>query len=145
MANIIQGQDFHLFTTTGATSGVTGYTVLACATSCKLTLSGELQDITNKDSGLFVEKAPKRFSWNASSDNMFEVGNVTNGYDMLFAKMIAKTPVNVGFNTKTGSNMSAGAYVGKAYITSLDLNASDNDNVTFSVSLEGSGALTKLA
>lgn len=144
MATIL-GSDFHLFTTTGATSGVTGYTVLASATSCKMTLSGELQDITNKDSGSWITKTPKRFSWNASSDNMFESGAVTNGYDMLFAKMVAKTPINLGFNVKTGSNMAAGAYVGQAYITSLDLNAGDGDIVTFSASFEGSGALTKLA
>lgn len=145
MANTLIGSEYFLFNTTGATSGVTGYTTIAAGTGLKVTISGEMADITSKDSGLFLEKIPKRFSWSASSDNLFETGNITNGYDYLFNKMTSKTALNVGFNTKTGSNMSTGAYIGKCYITSLDLSA-DNDGVmTYSVSLEGSGALTKLA
>lgn len=146
MAQIL-GQDFFIFSTTGATSGTSGYTVIAASTSCKLTVSSELQDITNKDSGTWVVKTPKRFSWTGSSDHMFETGNVTNGYDYLLTKMTSKTPISLGFNIKDGSTakMAAGAYVGTAYITSLDLTAGDNDVVTFSVSFDGSGALTKLA
>lgn len=146
MANIL-GQDFFIYSTSGASSGTTGYTVIAASTSCKFTVSSELQDVTNKDSGTWVVKTPKRFSWSGSSDHMFETGNVTNGYDYLLTKMTTKTPINLGFNIKDGSTskMAAGAYVGSAYITSIDLNASDNDVVTFSVSFDGTGALTKLA
>lgn len=144
MANIL-GQDFFIFSTTGATSGTSGYTVIAASTSCKLTVSSELQDITNKDSGTWVVKTPKRFSWTGSSDHMFETGNVTNGYDYLLTKMTSKTPINLGFNVKAGNVIASGAYVGSAFISSIDLSASDNDVVTFSVSFEGSGELKKLS
>lgn len=146
MANIL-GQDFFIFSTSGAASGTTGYTVIACSTSCKFTVNSELQSVTSKDSGTWEVKIPKRFSWTGSSDHMFETGNVTNGYDYLLTKMTSKTPINLGFNIKDGSTskMSPGAYCGSAYITSIDLNASDNDVVTFSVSFDGTGALTKLA
>lgn len=146
MANIL-GQDFFIFSTSGAASGTTGYTVIAASTSCKFTVSSELQDVTNKDSGTWVVKTPKRFSWTGSSDHMFETGNITNGYDYLLSKMTNKEKINLGFNIKDGSTskMAAGAYVGSAYIISIDLNASDNDVVTFSVSFDGTGALVKLA
>lgn len=144
MAQIL-GQDFFIFSTTGATSGVSAYTVIACSSSAKFTVNSELQDITNKDSGTWVVKTPKRFSWSGSSDHMFETGNVTNGYDYLLAKMTSKTPINLGFNVKAGNVMAAGAYVGSAYITSLDLTAGDNDVVIFSVSFDGSGELKKLS
>lgn len=144
MANIL-GQDFFIFSTTGATSGTSGYTVIAASTSCKLTVSSELQDITNKDSGTWVVKTPKRFSWTGSSDHMFDPSNSVSGYSFLMEKLTSKTPINLGFNVKAGNVMAAGAYVGTAYITSLDLTAGDNDVVTFSVSFDGTGALTKLA
>ena len=44
-----------------------------------------------------------------------------------------------------GWTLANGAYTGKAVITSLEANAPDGDKATFSISFEGTGALTKEA
>ena len=44
---------------------------------------------------------------------------------------------------EAGWTLAAGAYTGKAVITSLEANAPDGDKATFSISFEGTGALAK--
>lgn len=44
-----------------------------------------------------------------------------------------------GWTPKAGSG-----YSGSAIVTSITANAADNDNATYSITLEGAGALTKV-
>lgn len=128
---------------------------LALATSCKLGLSAETIDTQSKDSGIWTEKDIKKLSWNASSENVFSADADANSYDKLFALFIAHKPVTLKFgivgNTdvnempEAGWTLAAGAYTGKAVITSLEANAPDGDKATFSISFEGTGPLAKEA
>lgn len=69
--------------------------------------------------------------------------------------MIARKPITLKFGIvsdpnanempEAGWTLAAGAYTGKAVITSLEANAPDGDKATFSVSFEGTGPLTKEA
>ena len=128
---------------------------LALATSCKLGLSAETIDTQSKDSGIWTEKDIKKLSWNASSKNVFSADADANSYDKLFALFIAHKPVTLKFgivgNTdvnempEAGWTLAAGAYTGKAVITSLEANAPDGDKATFSISFEGTGSLAKEA
>ena len=75
-------------------------------------------------------------------------------YSKLVDTMIARTPVNIHFSTvanvdgdtgvpSTGWSKNDNGYYGQAIITSIDATANDGDNATYSVSLEGTGALIK--
>ena len=140
------GKDLMLFTEDKA---------VALATSCKLGLSAETIDTQSKDSGIWTEKDIKKLSWNASSENVFSADVDANSYDKLFALMIARKPITLKFGIvsdpnanempEAGWTLAAGAYTGKAVITSLEANAPDGDKATFSVSFEGTGPLTKEA
>ena len=102
---------------------------LALATSCKLGLSAETIDTQSKDSGIWTEKDIKKLSWNASSENVFSADGNTDVNEM----------------PEAGWTLAAGAYTGKAVITSLEANAPDGDKATFSISFEGTGPLAKEA
>lgn len=129
--------------------------VLALATSCKLGLSAETIDTQSKDSGIWTEKDIKKLSWNASSENLFSMDANANSYDALFKLFLAHKPVTLKFGVVSnpdvnempadGWTLAAGAYTGNAVITSLEANAPDGDKATFSISFEGTGALTKEA
>lgn len=143
-ATAVLGKDMMLFVEAKA---------LALATSCKLGLSAETIDTQSKDSGIWTEKDIKKLSWNASSENVFSADADANSYDKLFALFIAHKPVILKFGIvgnpdvnempAAGWTLANGAYTGKAVITSLEANAPDGDKATFSISFEGTGALTK--
>lgn len=96
-----------------------------------------------------------------------ESGKIGNTYETLFDAMVAKTPVDIVLATEgnstnfadgkitnvytaeqTASNgyWTAGSpsYEGKAIITSLELNAPNGEDATFSVEFTGHGPLNKV-
>lgn len=144
-AKTVLGKDLMLFVDGKA---------IALATSCKLALSSETIDTQSKDSGIWTEKDIKKLSWNCSSENLFSADASADGYDKLFALMLARKPISIKFGTpgNTDSNElpeagwmppANGAYSGTALITSLELNAPDGDKATFSANFEGTGPLAK--
>lgn len=141
-AKQVLGKDLMLFV---------GGKAIALATSCKIGMSAETIDTQSKDSGIWNEKDIKKLGWNCSSENCFSADADINGYDKLFALMVAAQPVDIAFGIpdNCGNSLPAAGwelpqkpYQGKALITSLELNASDGDKATFSVSLDGTGVLT---
>lgn len=142
MANIILGTDLMLFK---------GGKALAAATSCKLTISANVLETSSKDSGCWVSKQAAKLSWNASSDNLFTLDD----YSALVDAMISRETVSLQFSTVANANDCSGVpstgwtansdgYKGDAIITSIDMNAADNENATYTVSFEGVGALTEV-
>lgn len=140
MANVILGTDLMLFK---------GGKALGVATACKLTINANVLETSSKDSGKWVSKQAAKLSWTASSDNLYTVDD----YKSLVDAMIARTPVELQFSTVSNSDSENGVpsggwspasdgYKGSAIITSIDMNAADNENATYTVSFEGVGALT---
>ena len=137
--SIILGTDLMLFK---------GGKALAFATSCKFTINANVLETSSKDSGKWVDKKAGKLSWTASSDNLYTVAD----YKSLVDAMIAREPLEIQFSTVSNPNAETGGlastwtpatdgYKGKAIITSVDANASDGENATYSVSFEGTGAL----
>lgn len=124
-------------------------TPLACATSCKLTISAGTLETSSKDSGKWTSKQAGKLSWNASSDNLFTLSD----YKELVSAMVAREKIEIEFATVKYADSDNGVptegwqsnndgYKGFAIITSIDMTANDGENATYSVSLEGCGALT---
>lgn len=141
----VLGKDLMLFADSKA---------IALATSCKIGMSAETIDTQSKDSGIWNEKDIKKLGWNCFSENLFSADTDVNSntYDALFTMMVARQPIDIAFGIPTnkadelpatGWTLPAAPYKGKALITSLELNAPDGDKATFSISLDGTGALTK--
>ena len=145
---IVQGKDLMLFT-----SGVS----IAMATNTTLDLSCETKDVSSKDHGDWLAYVAGKLGWNLKSDNLY----TTASYDTLVALMIARTPIDIVFATKgntgtddgTGVVVPAGGwtptassgYSGKVIIAAISANAPDGDKATFSVTLQGTGALSPAA
>ena len=152
-SKIVEGGDLMLFV---------GDKTLAFSTSHKLSISVETAETTSKDNGggKWKSATAKKISWNVSSDNLFiEKSTAVElkqlGFGDIFDSLVARTPVEVIFTSATeaeGDSTEAipatgwtasgtGTYKGKAIITSLEANAANGDNATYSVQLEGVGAL----
>jgi len=150
---IIKGQNLMCFV---------GGKSIAFATSHTLEVSGETTDCSTKDNGggEWATSEMGLLSWTCSSENL--VGDPRNGlgYDELFDLMVKKEAVDLVFANKSKSSSAGEAYTvdeggwtaktndghkGKAFITSLSLNAPNGENSTMSVSFTGVGALEKVS
>lgn len=124
----------------------------AYATNHSISLSSEQGDTSSKDHGLWSAAEITKYSWEITSENLY----TTEDYSKMFDAMILGEPITVKFglksetdNTKTVAdgdyeNWSLNTtdyYEGKVLITSLQANANNGENATYSVTLTGSGKL----
>ena len=145
MANrIIKGKDLMLFDSNGKS--------YAYATNHTLTITAETSDVSSKDHGIWGGSEVAKYSWEITSENLY----TSEGYSDMFDTMITGQAITVrfGLKTDTGSqtvadgdlaNWTAGShyYTGKVIITSLVANANNGENATYSITLTGTGALSK--
>lgn len=146
MANtLIKGNDLMLFDAEGKS--------LAYATNHTLSMSGDVTDISSKDHGVFGAQEVNKINWEITSENLY----TTEEFDSLFTKMIARQSITVFFGLKAENDPTktvvdgdypnwtkgTGSYTGKAFITSLQVNAQNGENATFSITLTGAGSFTK--
>lgn len=124
---------------------------IAFSTAAKLEITCDTREISSKDSGNWKERLAGKLDFKAGTDALYTealVGtSTTTSIDELYALMIARTPITMVFGAATGA---AGAqtndaakkkYTGQVIITAVSMNAPDNETTTYSISLEGSGAL----
>ena len=103
--------------------------------NASLELSSDVADITTKASGGWKESIPTLKSWTTSCDGVFFVSDA--GYQAVYTAFMAGTAVTVSF---VGGGIN---YEGNALITSLSLEAGQEDVVAYTIAFEGTGALTE--
>lgn len=147
---VINGGDLMLF--------IDGKSI-AFATSHKLSINVETVETTSKDNGgKWVAKAARKISWNCSTENLYSNDGEGLNFSDLFDKLVAREPIEAVFCLEQDCATKAdevpeggwlpsttGTYSGQVIITSLEANAPNGDNATFTASFEGVGALTKKA
>lgn len=146
---VIQGSDLMLF--------VDGKSI-AYATNHALSISTETSDTSHKDiNGSWTSSTVKTFSWEVTTENLYADEGAGSTFDVLFEKMTSKTLVDIVFAQSSGTltqpsasvaggwqaDSNSANYTGKAYITSLEVNAPNGDNATFTATLTGVGELSK--
>ena len=132
---------------------------IAFSTSHSLEITGETVSISTKDNGGFDTMEMGLLSWTCSSENLIGDPRCGLGYDELLDMMLKKQPVDLVFALKSTIPANGEAYEaptggwtakakdghkGKAFITSLSLNAPNGENSTMSVTFTGCGPLTKV-
>lgn len=144
-SQIVRGSDLMLFD--GTTSKA-----FAFATNHTLELSGDVMETSSKDSGKWKSNQITKLSWTVTSENLYS----EEDYDSLVTKMITRNEFEVIFAIAGNANDDTGVpeggwtpkansgYKGKAVITSISVSAQDGQNATYSVNLQGTGALTKI-
>ncbi len=155
-SKIIEGGDLMLF--------VNGHSI-AFATSHSLSISTETSETTNKDiRGGWAASKVKKFSWTCNTENLYANSGSGTTFANLFDLMVAKTEItaifglksqganvdvpNTGWTPKTSAAVTEAFpiyYTGNVIITSLEVNAPDDDNATFTCEFTGCGALTKVS
>lgn len=111
------------------------------ATTASIEMSVDMPDATTKDSQGWAEFFAGVRSWTLSSDGLIDYATSANvETDELVAMLIARTPVSVSFGTSTSGDM---LLSGSAYVSSISQTADMESPSGFSVSFQGTGALTQ--
>jgi TP901-1 family phage major tail protein len=116
-------------------------TKVANATSSDFELTRDTIDATNKDGGEYKEFLVGLAGWTMNAEGIFEEdGGVTGiSAEDLLDDIIAGTPITVVMTSNVTGDLKVS---GSAIVTSFAWNAPVNDVATFSVALQGTGALT---
>lgn len=124
--------------------------VVAHAKSHTISITMDVRDTTSKTSGIWKEKAGGRMDWNTKVDALVSYEATICNYQTMMAAMLARTPVVITSIDNTGGTIVAGLVTpvigssiltGDAIITNVELTSGDAENVTFSVTFDGSGPL----
>lgn len=131
--NVMNGTDLAVYFATTNDSEV----LLARATECSISISEDARDITTKDSSGYRELLEGLRSFSLSSSHLHAEDD-TNNIDDLFTAFNSRSKVFLLFSTEESGDKRFNC---EARISSLEMNAGTEDNVTYSVSFEGTGAL----
>jgi predicted secreted protein len=118
-----------------------GGTPIGASSSCSVELTRATRNTSNKDTGIWDSFAAGTITWSMSSENFVNFGG-ENGYDELYDALVAGTPVDVSVDYKQDED-NTWQLSGKAIITGLPLSAPKGENVSFSVTLQGTGELKR--
>lgn len=152
--SVIKGGDLMLFV---------GDKSIAYATNHTLNISADTKETSSKDSGgKWQTSEVGVLSWTCTSENLCGNDGEGIGYQELIDMMVAREAVTGVFALEGNSpNLADGkldtvpkdgwtakansGYTGQMIITSIDVNAPNGENATFTVNFTGVGALTKIA
>ena len=143
----------------------------AFGTNHTLSINGETSDVSNKDTGLYGSSMVNRITWEITSENVFPLDSSGNDseFNDLFTHMTSRDVVTVYFGLKDETGSYSGStsgdglvqghgsitedywtasgnflYKGRVIITSLQLNAPDGEEASYTATLTGVGSLVKV-
>lgn len=107
--------------------------------SNSFSLSTDIREVTTKDSGNYKEHMPVRHDATIDFEGLYHSVAAATGFEDLLGWQTAKTMIYWELGTGvTGTPK----YTGTGYITSLEVDAPDGDNTTFSGSIQNTGDIT---
>lgn len=130
----ISGTDLGVYTGSGTK------TLLGLATNCSITFNRDMRDVSNKDSAGWKAMLTGQKNWQISCEGLYNPSS-TNGYIALYNAWLAGTLLTLTFGASINSSPQDYYWVGTAYITSLQQQAPNEGNVTWSVTFQGTGAI----
>ncbi len=122
------------------TSGETlnGQEPIAHSTSASISFNNDLRDITSKDSGGYQENAGGLRSFELSSDALQDI-NADLDFKEFYDDVHERNEVIVRFAERD----SGVKWEGSGFISRLSMDAGVEENVTYSVTITGTGVVTK--
>lgn len=114
-------------------------TTIAHLTSNGLSFSHSTRDASTKDSAGWKESLEGQISFGGSAEG-FIAEDASYGFADLYTAFIARTAITVTWTTDVSGDEE---YSGSAFITSLERTDGLEESSTFSISIEGTGSVTK--
>ena len=138
---ILNGTELKIYS-----SGTTN--LVAFAQNCTLTVNNTTREITNKESAGYKEVLESLRDWSIDVDGAYAWTDasgtaLTDGVDDLIQTNILANRLQFDVVFGDSASTSDISYAGKVYITSASMTGGTEDTATYSLTLEGTGALTQ--
>ena len=130
--NVMNGTDLAVYFSNTSGSEV----LLGHATECSISFSEDARDITTKDSAGWRELLEGLKSFTVSTSHLHAEDDTNNVQDIWSAFNLREKVYLLISTENTGDYR----FACEARISSLEMSAATEDNVTYSVSFEGTGA-----
>jgi TP901-1 family phage major tail protein len=131
------GVKFLIMINTG-TEATPSYVKLAGQRGGTLNRESDTIDMSSKDGDGWADNEQGLNTWSIEGDGI--LSETDAGYEALETAWMDKKPVMVQFQTESGAK-----YQGTAIVTNLSIEAPHDDVASYSLTLEGKGAYTKIA
>lgn len=115
-----------------------GGTLVGKATSATLNINSNLLDASTKESAGWLDQIAGQKSWDVSSEMLVDF-SLSYGVSELYTAFVAGTEVVLVFGEGTGS---VAKFEGNALVSSISINAANEELATVSASFNGTGSLT---
>lgn len=115
-----------------------GGTLVGKATSATLNINSNLLDASTKESAGWMDQIAGQKSWDVSSEMLVDF-SLSYGVSELYTAFVAGTEVVLVFGQGTGA---VAKFEGNALVSSISINAANEELATVSASFNGTGSLT---
>lgn len=115
-----------------------GGTLVGKATSATLNINSNLLDASTKESAGWMDQIAGQKSWDVSSEMLVDF-SLSYGVSELYTAFVAGTEVVLVFGEGTGA---VAKFEGNALVSSISINAANEELATVSASFNGTGSLT---
>ena len=138
--DLVLGDDMYLYVTSGNTP-------VAFATSCSIQIDGETIDTSNKMSGRWNSNLAVKNGYTISTDALYTQATGLYSFDSLMEQMVAGGKLEWAIGkckdrTTFELDTTKAYYSGEGFVTSLSLNAGNNEVANCSITVTGSGEIT---
>ena len=117
------------------------YKLMHC-TTCSLSISSDTIDVSNKDSAGWKDLLGGQKSFSLSGDGFMDFASTgsTTDPDELVQNLFDRDSVTFTFALATPAGYK---FTGSGFITSVEISGGTEDAPTYSISIDGTGALAK--
>lgn len=156
MKKPIYGQELMVFINEGTTSAPS-YKSIAHATNHTATFTGNVQELSSKDFGVYAAQTVTGINWEITADHLYTKDAFVNLFDLMEKRepvMLAWAPysetskresgINNETETWTPDSTASDYFTGEAVISNLSENAQNGDVATFSITFTGNGAMKRV-
>lgn len=112
---------------------------VAGQTGTSLNLGAETIDVTDKLSEGWKDAIAGLLSWSIEQDSFFTIDE--DSLPLLRKQFLARKPIEVEIRVGEDDNAKGVTFAGKGYLTDFPHDFQQDDAVTFSLTIEGSGKL----
>ena len=120
-----------------------GGNVIAASRECSLNIDREMIEIAGSTADA-REYIPGRYGFTLSASGLYAINSDGSMSSQALTSMLFEgTKVAVVFQASTDGSVVVETYEGKAYVQNITLSGSYNERSTYSVQMQGTGALTR--
>jgi len=146
LTGVLAGDILKYITDAWTNAGVSGGGVIACSTSCTMTLNQAFTEVTCKDADSWVSQIEGQKSWEMTVDALYQEDDIAGAKGFVDLSQLIITGPNIAHVAFEEINnpfatVNDNTWSGMARLSTCSLTGPDNEAATYNATLMGNGPL----